>query len=433
MSGSLTSSQIFIGIGLTFGLAMACQVTATKLRFPAIVLLLPAGFIAGTTTSDINPYKLFGSAFTPMVSLAVAVILFNGGLDLDFTTIEGGHRRVVRRLLAIGVPLTWAAASFFAALLLGLSTRIAIMLGVILIVSGPTVVTPILELARPRQHVRTILTWEGTWMDPIGAVLGVVTYQIVKSSSNLQLGDLGTGILHFIGRMALGFLAAAVALIVLWVLLHKVKLSGPLAAQVVLAVVVVTAAVTNAIRDECGLVAAVTIGIVMVNSPIKDAIPRYRPFFETIVQLVIGLLFISISATVTPASLQGLVWPTVGLVACLVVLVRPVVTVLSTARRGLTTKERAFIAMMDPRGIVAASTAATFSAPLIAAKFGGADKLLPVTFLVIMFTVLLYGLSATPVVRALGLNEPENEPAPRTDARESVDGGEAPNQGASSD
>src|SRR5262249_17491547 len=154
----VTSSQIFIGIGLIFGLAIACQVAATKFRIPAIVLLLPAGFIAGVATSDVNPNKLFGATFTPMVSLAVAVILFDGGLDLNFKQLEARHRSVVRRLLAIGAPVTWAGAGLFAALLLGLSTKIAIMLGAILIVSGPTVVTPILDLARPRRNVSTILS-----------------------------------------------------------------------------------------------------------------------------------------------------------------------------------------------------------------------------------------------------------------------------------
>jgi NhaP-type Na+/H+ or K+/H+ antiporter len=406
----LTSSQIFIGIGLTFGLAIACQVAGTKLRIPALVLLLPAGFIAGVATSTVNPNKLFGSAFTPMVSLAVAVILFDGGLDLDFKQIEGRHRLVVRRLLEIGIPVTWAGAGLFAALLLGLSTKVAIMLGAILIVSGPTVVTPILNLARPRRHVSTILSWEGTSLDPIGAVIGVVVFEVIQSSSQrkLRLSDLGTVIVHFVGRVGVGLLAGAVGVAVLWLLLNKLKLSGVLATQAVLATVIVIAAATNAFRDESGLIAAVAMGVAVTNLPGID-MPRDRPFLKTIVNLVIGLLFISISATVTPASLKGVVGPTVALVAILILVVRPLVTVLATARRGLTPKERAFIGMMDPRGIVAASTAATFTAPLVALKLGGADKLLAATFLVIMLTVLVYGLGAVPAVRRLGLTEGDSE------------------------
>jgi NhaP-type Na+/H+ or K+/H+ antiporter len=406
----VTSSQIFIGIGVIFGLAVACQVAAGRFRIPAIVLLLPAGFIAGVATSTVNPNKLFGSAFTPMVSLAVAVILFDGGLDLDFKQIEARHMSVVRRLLGFGTPVTWAGAGLFAALLLGLSTKVAVMLGAILIVSGPTVVTPILNLARPRRHVSTILSHEGTLLDPIGAVIAVVVFEVIQSSSKSKLGlsDLGSVVVHFVGRVGVGLLAGAVGIAVLWLLVHKLKLSGVLYTQAILATVIVTAAASNAFRDESGLIAAVAMGVAVANLPGREA-PRDRPFLKTIVQLVIGLLFISISATVTPASLKGVVGPTVALVAILILVVRPLVTVLATARRGLTAKERAFIGMMDPRGIVAASTAATFTAPLVALKLGGADKLLAATFLVIMLTVLVYGLGAVPAVRRLGLSEGDSE------------------------
>ena len=137
---------------------------------------------------------------------------------------------------------------------------------------------------------------------------------------------------------------------------------------------------------------------------------------KTIVQLTIGLLFISISATVTPASVRDVVWPTLALVACLVLLVRPLVTVLSTMGTNLSRHERIFIGWMDPRGIVAASTASTFSAPLIALGLVGADKLLPATFLVIVGTVALYGLAAAPLAKRLGLSEPEPVTAPSGDS-----------------
>ena len=397
----MTSSQIFIGIGLTFGLAVLCQIIATRLRIPAIILLLPAGFLAGAATKTVNPNHIFGSAFSPLVSLGVAIILFDGGLDLRFEELEGPHRRVVRRLLDLGVPLTGAAAGLFAWLLLGLSSRAAAMLGAILIVSGPTVVGPILDQARPRRQLRAILSWEGSMIDPIGAIIGVLTYQAIKTGLWQHPGK---EVLHFLGNIGVGILGGAVGAVVLWVLLRKLKLSGVLATQAILATVIVVAASCNAFRDETGLLAAITMGVAMANFSGSD-IPKDRPFFQTAVQLTIGLLFISISATVTPASLKGLVAATIALVACLVLIVRPVVTALATARSSLSLRERAFIGMMDPRGIVAASTAATFGAPLVQAHIGGAGKILPVTFLVIMLTVLVYGLSAVPAVNALGLKE----------------------------
>src|SRR5262245_51624213 len=118
----MTSSEIFIGLGLLLVLAVGCQIVAVRLQLPAIVVLLPVGFIAGTLTSTVNPDELFGTAFAPMVSLAVAVILFEGGLDLNIKELEGHSQRVVRRLIVRGVPLTWAAAGILAWILLGLSS-----------------------------------------------------------------------------------------------------------------------------------------------------------------------------------------------------------------------------------------------------------------------------------------------------------------------
>jgi len=141
-------------------------------------------------------------------------------------------------------------------------------------------------------------------------------------------------------------------------------------------------------------------------------LPEDRPFIKTVVQLAVGTLFIAISATVTPASLRGVTWPTLALVALLVLLVRPADAVVATARSSLTRNEKIFIGAMDPRGIVAASTAASFSAPLVKLGIGGADKLLAATFLVIVGTVAIYGLGAAPLARALGLRQPEPEKIP---------------------
>ncbi len=178
-----------------------------------------------------------------------------------------------------------------------------------------------------------------------------------------------------------------------------------------IATVVTVAGLCDALRDDTGLVAAIAMGIVLANLRGVD-LPEDRPFLETVVQLAIGVLFISISATVTPASLRGVIWPTLGLVALLVLLVRPAVAAVATMRTSLPRNERIFIGFMDPRGIVAASTAASFSAPLVALHIGGANKLLAATFLVIVGTVAIYGLAATPVAKALGLREPEPEKSP---------------------
>jgi NhaP-type Na+/H+ or K+/H+ antiporter len=404
----MSASQIFAGLALIVGLAVACQILAASLRIPAIIVLLPVGFAAGALTTVVKPDKIFGAAFSPLVSLSVAIILFDGGLDLVRTGLQGDSRRVVRRLRGLGIPMTWAGAGFFGGLLLGLSAKGAIMLGAILIVSGPTVVTPILASARPGKKLTAILGYEGTTVDPIGAIIAVVVFSELKSS---HAHGVLSGVVGFAGRAGIGIAGGAVGTAVLWLLLKKLKLTGILAAQAIIATVITAAGLCDALSDDTGLVAAIIMGVLAANMRWAE-VPKDRPFLKTVVQLTIGVLFISISATVTPASLRGVVWPALGLVALLVLLVRPAVAAVATVGTGLTRKERIFVGSMDPRGIVAASTAATFSAQLAALRIGGAIKLLPATYVVIVGTVAIYGLAAAPLARKLGLHEAK----PETDA-----------------
>src|SRR3974390_3108629 len=136
----MSTDQILFGVGLILVIAVGSQVLASQLRIPALIILLPAGFTAGALTTDVNPQLLLGAAFQPLVSLAVAVILYDAGLGLDLAKLRGHPRRVVFRLIAAGVPVTWGLAGVFAGLLFGMSVQAAMMLGVILVVSGPTVV-----------------------------------------------------------------------------------------------------------------------------------------------------------------------------------------------------------------------------------------------------------------------------------------------------
>jgi NhaP-type Na+/H+ or K+/H+ antiporter len=398
----MSESEIFVGIGLIIGLAVACQVIAAKFGIPAITLLLPVGFAAGNLIPAVDPEKIFGAAFVPLVSIAVAIILFDGGLDLVRNDLHGDDHTVVKRLQWLGIPMTWFGGAVFAGLLLGMPPNAAIMLGAILIVSGPTVVTPVLKAARPGKRLTAILGFEGTTLDPIGAIIAVVVFQYIQANHMHLLVD---GALGFLERIAIGVAAGAVGIAVLWLLLGHFGLRGLLGTEAIIATVVTVAALSDAISSDTGLVAAITMGIVLANLH-GVHVPEDRPFLKTVVQLDIGILFIAISATVTVASLRGVLWPPVGLVVCLIVIVRPLVAFAATLRTDLTARERIFIGAMDPRGIVAASTASTFSASLIALGIDGANKLLPATFLVVVGTVTIYGLGATPLARALGLRDP---------------------------
>ncbi len=398
----MTTNQILTGVGLILALAVGSQVLASRLHIPAIIVLLPAGFVAGALTSDVNPQDLLGPAFEPLVSLSVAVILYDAGLSLDMRKLKGHTRKVVIRLIVLGVLITTALAAAVAAPLLGMSRGAALMLGIILVVSGPTVVGPLLNFVRPTERVQEILIWEGSLIDPVGGILGALVFHGVVASTRKGPGSqLG----QFAASVGVGLAGGVIGTALLWLLLRKLRLGEVLGTTAQLAAVVAVAAACDVIREDTGLIAAIFMGLALANRRGFD-IPSRRPFFETLVQLIIGVLFISISATVTPQSLRHLLLPTLALVAVLVLVARPIVAFASTQRTDLIKGERAFIGWMDPRGIVAAATASTFGAGLVAKGIGGAAKILPATFVVIVVTVTLYGLTAMPAARRLGVSRP---------------------------
>jgi NhaP-type Na+/H+ or K+/H+ antiporter len=399
----VTTNQVLAGVGLILVLAVASQVLASRIRIPALIVLLPVGFIAGAMTTDVNPQRLLGAAFQPLVSLSVAVILYDAGLGLNLRKLHGHTQRIVTRLIVVGVPITLAFAAFFAALLLGMSQRAAVMTGAILVVSGPTVVGPLLNFIRPTERLQRVLIWEGSLIDPVGGILGAVVFHAVLASTRKGAGY---QIEQFLIGIGIGVAGGVVGTVLLWFLLRKLRLGEVLGTTSQLASVVGVAAACDIVRDDAGLIAAVMMGLAVVNMRGFD-IPVRRPFFETLVQLIIGVLFISISATVTPQSLRHLILPTLGLVAVLVLVTRPLVAQLAALRTDMPKPERWFTGWMAPRGIVAAASASTFSAGLVKQGIGGASKILPVTFLVIVATVTLYGLTAAPVARRLGVTRPE--------------------------
>jgi NhaP-type Na+/H+ or K+/H+ antiporter len=398
----VTANQVLFGVGLIMVLAVGSQVIASRLRIPSLIILLPAGFTAGALTTDVHPERLLGSAFQPLVSLAVAVILYDSGLSLDLGKLRGHTRRVVGRLIIVGVLVTWAFGTVCARFLLGMPAGSALMIGAILVVSGPTVVGPLLGFIRPIERLQRVLAWEGSLIDPVGGILGAVVFHSVLASTNKEALR---GVAQFLIAIGIGVLGGIIGTALLWLCLQKLDLGEVLGTTAQLAIVVAVAAACDIVRDDAGLIAAVGMGLAVANMRGFD-IPARRPFFETLVQLIIGVLFVSISASVTPASLRHLGLPTLGLVAVLVLVTRPLVAFLSTARTDLTRSERRFIGWMAPRGIVAAATATTFGTQLTAQHVGGAAKILPVTFLVIVVTVALYGLTAVPVARRLGVTRP---------------------------
>jgi NhaP-type Na+/H+ or K+/H+ antiporter len=376
-------------------LAVGSQLVARRLRLPAIVVLLPTGFLAGIATDDVHPDKLLGALYQPFVSLAVGVILFEAGLRLSFREIAAGVHKVVVRLLAAGVLVTLGGVALTVALLFDDMARgVALLIGAILVVSGPTVVLPLLAFIRPTRNVRSVLKWEGTLVDPIGAVLGVVVFHGVSSGwePGGYLLDLGAGAV-----------VGAAGAVVLLLLLHELQREAPRQAVPATLMLVVAAVVAaDLLREDAGFAAAVLMGIVLGNQRRID-VSLTLEFEETLVQLLVGVLFVLISASVSPDDLGAVLPEALVLLAVMVLLLRPAAVALATWRSSFTMQERAFLAWMAPRGIVAGATASAFGLQLAQEGVAGAGSVLPVVFVVIFGTVVLYGLTAPLVARLLGL------------------------------
>jgi NhaP-type Na+/H+ or K+/H+ antiporter len=396
----MSTDAILTGLGLVIVLAIASQLLADRFRLPAIVILLPVGFIAGAITDDVHPDKLFGSTFTPMVDIAVGVILFEAGLRLRFGELAGGIRGVVLRLISIGALLTLVAVTLAVELIFGLGWGVSAVLGAILVVSGPTVVMPLLAFVRPSERVRSVLKWEGTMIDPLGALLGVIAFNAVLRGAAgdrpFQPGALSTS-------LVIGFAVGLCGALLLWLLLRSLERSAP-GHAVGAALMVVAAAVVGAdlLREDSGFTAAAVMGIALANQPRLD-VSRVLEFHGTLVSLIIGTLFVLISASVEPSQVSAVLAKGIALIAIMVLVIRPLAVAIATWRSPLTLRERAFVAWMAPRGIVAASTASGFGLALTQAGIAGADQILPIAFLAIFGTVVIYGLTGAPAARLLGV------------------------------
>jgi NhaP-type Na+/H+ or K+/H+ antiporter len=302
-------------------------------------LLLPAGFLAGVATDDVHPDKLLGSLYQPFVSIAVGVILFEAGLRLSIGEVAPTVRKAVVRLVVGGALLTWLAITATVLLLYDdIERGAAFLIGAILVVSGPTVVLPLLAFIRPTRDVRSLLKWEGTLVDPIGALLGVLVFAGVSSGKGWQPGAM-------LIDLGVGALVAVVGAPALWLLLREVHRHGPrMVVPATLMVVVAAIVAADLIREDSGLLAAVLMGILVSNQRGIDISLSLYEFEETLVQLLIGVLFVLVAASVSLDEVRSVLPQALVLVAVMILVIRPAAVALATWRLSFTRHERAFVA-----------------------------------------------------------------------------------------
>lgn len=401
-------------LAAVLGLGSAAQWLAWRLRLPAIVLLLVFGFALGKFAGP--PDKYIGDALLPMVSLAVGVILFEGGLSLRLREVRDTGS-VILRLVTVGLLVTWLGVAAAAYLLMDFSPPMAALIGALLTVSGPTVILPLLRQVRPERRVGSIIKWEGIVNDPIGAVLAALVFEVVRHLATgesmaedggwLAGESLRSLALTVVVGLTVGGASAAVVIALLGNYLVPDYLQNP----VILALVLLVFAVSNYLSEESGLVTVTVMGLLLANQH-RVTVKHVIEFKENLRVLIISVLFIVLSSRVPIGwkELGEIGWGGLLFVTVVIAIVRPAAAGLATIGSDLRKSERLLLAWIHPRGIVAASVASLLAIQLSGSPLQPeADRLVLATFLVIVGTVTVYGLTLSPVARSLGLagDEPQ--------------------------
>ncbi len=397
------NETIVLSIAAIGALALACQWLAWWVKLPAILFLLLAGIVAGPVSGWINPDLLFGDLLFPVVSLSVAVILFEGALTLKFHEIKG-LESIVRRMVSIGMLATCAVTTIATYSLLDVSFQLALLFGALTVVTGPTVIVPLLRTVRPTAHLSNVLRWEGIVIDPIGALLAVLVYEFIISGSG------GTAWGHtfvlFAELLLTGLLLGALAGYLLGIMLRRHWLPEYLRNMATLMIVFGVFAFSNHIRAESGLLTVTVMGIWLANMKHVE-VEDILDFKETLSIVLISGLFIILAARVDFEQVKQLGWGALGILLIMQFVARPLKVLISTWGSSLNWRERVMLSWIAPRGIVAAAVAALFSLQLQQRGFEQADFLVPMTFIVIIGTVSLQSTTARLVANWLGVAEPE--------------------------
>lgn len=393
---------ILVAIGLA---SLVSQWLAWRIRVPAILFLLAFGIVLGPLTGVLQPDALFGDLLMPFVSLAVAVILFEGSLTLRREDIKG-HGAVVRNLVSWGVIVTWLLVAAITHWFLGVKWPVAFLFGAIMTVTGPTVIMPMLAAVRPKRSIANILRWEGILIDPVGAILAVLTFNVILAA---QLNSSAQEIVFLFGKMLGAGLIIGGGIGYLWGLaLRNYWVPQSLHNVATLLVVFAVFAAADVVASESGLLAVTVMGVWMANMRGLH-IDEILDFKESLSVLLISGLFILLAARLNFAELQAVGWPALILLLGMQLFVRPLKVMLCSIGSNLSLPEKALISWIGPRGIVAAAISAVFAMRLQQRGFEEAGLLVPLAFVVIVGTVVLQSFTAAPLARLLGVADPEPE------------------------
>ena len=378
---------------------------ARHVRLPGIVILLGVGVMLGPDGVGILDPEALGHALPTLVEFAVAVILFEGGLNLEWGRLrrEGS---TINRLVTYGALITAVGGMAAAYWILQWDLRMSVLFGSLVVVTGPTVITPILRRIRVTRKLNTVLEAEGVFIDAVGAIFAVVALEVALSPSG---SSVASGLLGFASRMLLG---TAMGLAGGWIIMFLLRFRGVVPEGLenvfTLSLVLALFQASDAIMSETGIIAAIVAGLVVGNG--KTVVHReLKEFKEQLTVMFIGMLFVLLAADVRVRDVIGLGWPGVWVVLTLMLVVRPVNVIACTMRAGMTWREKAFMSWLAPRGIVAAAVASLFYNRLSATGIEGGVELRALVFLVIAMTVVIQGGTGPIVAQLLGVRRPSGQ------------------------
>ncbi len=394
------NQELLLGLSSIIFLGMAAQWLSWRIKVPSILLLLIFGIIAGPILGFVKPDEFFGNLLFPIVSMSVAIILFEGGLNLKISELKtaGG---VIRNLTTIGVLSTWILTTLAAFFILKIKLSLSILFGAILVVTGPTVILPILRQVRPTGQVNSVLKWEGIVNDPVGALLAVLVFEVILTKS---LGEATVSVVLGIAKTVLSSLVIGLLSAYIIVFLIRYRLIPDfLQNSVSLAMVVGVFSLSNLVQEESGLFSVTVMGVFLANQK-TVTVKHIIEFKENLRTILISVLFIILAARLNFSDLKLLSFGSIIFTVVLILLIRPVSVYISTFQSSLNWKEKLYISWMAPRGVVAAAVTSLFALELVKQGFNSAEGLIPLMFLIIIVTIAVYGLSAEPLAVWLGIS-----------------------------
>jgi len=386
-------------IALVGAIGVGSQWIAWRLRMPAIVLMLVAGILIGPVLGIFDPARDIGPLMGPMISIAVAIILFEGGLSLNFHTLQdavGG----VRRLVYIGAPLGWLMSALSLHYVAGLSWSSSAVFGGIMIVTGPTVIAPLLRTARLSRRPATLLQWEAILNDPIGALAAVLAFEVVIALNTATTAS--EAMLELLIGAAVATAAGVAAGIGLSRAFKRGWVPEYMKVPVLFALLLGVFAASDSVLHESGLLAVTIMGIVIANSKLPSY-EEMRRFKEHATVLLVSGVFILLAAGLDVEALSNLDWRAAVFVAVVVLVARPATVFISLIGSGIPFREKLLVALTGPRGVVLVAVAGLFGERLLSLGFEDAALIAPLAFALVAVTVVVNGFTLAPFARLLGL------------------------------